>query len=601
MAYNFDSRDRALIINGFESGIAGDPYSGIADMRNVNLISIPGEASVNFATALSSNLAVTTAGTVSSADSSAKTITFTGATGFISGNAISFSVVTVGGLSINTVYWLGLSSGNTYFVYTDFNRNNLASISGTGTGTFTVFNMGQPRYMVNADNGYIWMQDINGLVWTTAVFITWTYTGNVPEGNLSTGNGLIFFRNSDGNNYIFAFDANRINYVLAPSGGGSVGTWVYGWDPFNAATGVTNYMKTLTAGTIHAGIIGPDNKLYYCDGPYIGRFYQTSRNTAFDPTNVNTYIQDQSPILPATDVAQCIAPLGNNLLIGGKLNIIYPWDTFSITALYPIFLAEYNVQSMVTINTNTYALVGNRGRIYYTNGSQAVLFVKIPDHLSGTVEPYFTWGGFTSQKNQLYFSVLATSNGGSAINQYGGVWAIDIDTKALRLTNQLSYGTYAGFASVIIPNFSTNPAGTGLYIGWNNNSSVYGIDTTISTPYTGSQAYIISDLIPIGTYNMPRDFERVEYRLTRPMVSGESVTMYYRLIFDSSDTGWIQIFTDNIVGAYSNSQPVSFKNAQWLQMKVVLNSTASSPSYTRLKEWRITGLQGQGPQQQITI
>ena len=54
-----------IVISGFEQGIGDDPYTGISDIRNINLISIPKEASVNFSAALNSNPAVTVTGTVS--------------------------------------------------------------------------------------------------------------------------------------------------------------------------------------------------------------------------------------------------------------------------------------------------------------------------------------------------------------------------------------------------------------------------------------------------------------------------------------------------------------------------------------------------------
>ena len=85
---------------------------------------------------------------------------------------------------------------------------------------------------------------------------------------------------------------------------------------------------------------------------------------------------------------------------------------------------------MITVNTNTYLFAGNRGRIYVTNGSQAELFKKIPDHLSGTVEPYYIWGAIGYSQNQLYFGFQAQQNNGSIL-QSGGLWALDITTGAL--------------------------------------------------------------------------------------------------------------------------------------------------------------------------
>ncbi len=328
---------------------------------------------------------------------------------------------------------------------------------------------------------------------------------------------------------------------------------------------------------------------------------------AFNPSNTSTYTFNQVQLLPFNDAAQCIAFLGSTMLIGSSSNVIYPWDlTFQVFGTAPnftfvglpafwIFLPESNCIRLVTVGGNCYIFTGNQGRIYITNGSQAQFYKKVPDHLSGTISPYYTWGGACSSKNQLYFSVSVTNNAGTANNNYGGVWAIDLDSKyggqyavtsagPIRLSNQLSYGTYAGYATALIPNFTQDPAGTGFFAGWYDGVSIYGIDQTVTTPYTSSQAYIDFDMVPIGTIYKPVTPKTIEYKLSVPMVANESVTLYYRTKFSDAYT---QIFASSGVGVFSDINPVNFNNAQWVQLRAVLNSTATNPSYCRLTEIRL--------------
>lgn len=602
MAWQLDSYDNALVLDGFQNGIADDPYEGISDMRNINIISVPGEGSVNFATTKNSPSAIS--GSATSA--SASVVTYTGAVGLSNHMGVIFSATTLSGVSTNKLYLIGNLSGGTFKLYTDYGLSTQVIISGTGTGTFSVLNPTLPKHFTKDSIGNYWMIDASGYVWSNTVVDSnsnWTPAGNLPN-NASNGNGLGFYQGTSTHGFIFAFSNSSIDYVEVTT----PYTWQYQWDPvtgvaagygaspakvLNTATGTANSHETM---------VPPDGHFYFCDKNYIDQFFQTSPGTAFDPTNVSTgYTYSTTQLLPYNDVANCLSFLGTNLMVGGLLNAVYPWDRVSNQFNYPILLPENIVWKMVTVNTNTYMFVGNRGRIYITNGTQANLFKKVPDHISGTIEPYFQWGGACFQKNQLYFSMSATTNGAVALTTYGGVWAIDLDTGGMRLAQKLSYGTYAGYSSAMIATTQTaiagsisNPAsnGSGLYIGWYDGISAYGIDQTTSSPYTSSQASIDFDLIPIGTFEKPRDFMRVEYLLTKPMVTGESITINYRLDFSSSYT---LIFTDSTAGNYTNSNPVNFKNAKWIQIQAVLNSTASNPSYTRLRNVRLTGLVGPTP------
>lgn len=620
MAYSFDQYDQALVIDGFANGIADNPYDGISDERNVNVISVPGEASVGFATQAVSSVAVTN-GTVTSVAGSS-VLTITGASGFYSGMALSFT--SIGGysgiVSGTTVYWITKQTGNSFILFSDYEQANQVTVTGSGNAGFLPKNVNFSNYTGTQPNkttrsiatGNTFMVDSIGQVWSDRLLAGtfWKFTGNVVHsgsfvGDTSNGNGIVYLKPTGANGYVFVFSDSSIDYFQEQS----PLTWKYGWTPATASVSngaiVAPYLQAGAAsGASHEALVGQDNVVYFCDATQVDSFFEKPGQT-FDPLTHATYTYNTPALaLPLIDQAICLAELGVNLLVGGIRNFIYPWNRVATSFTYPILLAESVTQKMITVNTNTFLFTGDRGRIYVTNGSQANLWKKIPDHLSGTVEPYYRWGNVSFSKNQMYFSALGTTNSGSALSVYGGIWAVDMDTLSIRLLNQLSYGTYAGYcpalqAIVPIPGSSSgssDPVGYGIVAGWNSGAATYGIDSSSSSPYTGSQAYIDSDLIPIGTFNKPRDFQRLEYKLTKPMVSGESVTVQYRLDFSQNYT---TIFTDSTVGAFSGEAPngVNFKNAQWVQFRVILNSTATNPSYTRLKNIRITGLVGPTLQQ----
>lgn len=685
MAYT-QLKDGTILINGFKEGISDDPYTGLSDMRNVNLISVPGEASVNFKTSKVS--APPLAGSLTTTSAASNTITLTGTTqtSLEVGQAIYFSALsdTTKGITNATPYWIkSVVSTGVYTICATYpGTGTTLDITGDNvTGIWQTYNMATPKYFtkdnINTTPNNYWLVDSSGQVWSNAVTTTgssyWIFTGNTGGSNGGKiGSGLGYYQGSDGNGWIFVFRESAIDFTNAYAQGGLL-SWVYGWKPSDGSTTNANGSCGLNtpagSSNSHECLTAPDNKFYFCDSSWIGRFYQTSRTTAFVPTNVATYTYDTTAVLPFTDTATSLAPLGNNLLIGGTKNVIYPWDTFSSLPLYPILIAENYTAKMLTINTNTFILAGNRGRIYVTNGSQAQLYKKIPDHISGTVEPYFKFGGIASTKNQLYFGAVATQNDGTSINQYGGLWAIDMDTKALRLANQLSYGSYAGYASAITPIINppgtNNPGGTGLYVGWDtqtttrsasngvttsNSASVtsqtlnftqndvgatisgngipvgttiasvqgtatitmsnvstvsasnvslvvstgYGLDGTVGQLYSSGESYVDSDLIPIGTVLNPTTQGQVEFKLSVPIVSGESIKIQYRQAFSDSfaDCGTTTFnystYQSGEWNGYSGIyQNVVFQKSQWVQFRAVLTGTNSSPSYVRLTEIRV--------------
>lgn len=604
MSYTQDKN--GIVIKGFEKGIADNPFNGLANMRNVNTVSIPGEASVSFAT--TSRTPATGAGDISSVATASNQITLTASSGSLpeDGQAIIFAGGSLPtGITAAQVYWVNVISAGVYELYADFGLASIVDITASGTGTWSTPEMGYPKYFVNEQSiGVNFLLDDNGRVWSDYSIVTtnWRYIGNLPN-NYSEGNGLVLYGPSGvSTEYLFVMSRDSIDYVKLVDIT-STNPWKYQWDPSAGTIGVwsatpTDIMNSSASGASHEAILAPDNRVYYCDGNYISRFYQTDPAVAFVPTTLSTYTFDETPLLPSNDASISLAYLGTNLLIGGSKNIIYPWDRFSNQFSYPILLNEFHIKKLVTVNSQTFVFCGNRGRIYVTNGSSVNLYKKIPDHISGTIEPYFQWGGASWNKNQLYFGFSVTSNSGSSNTNYAGLWAIDTDTNALREVNSMA--TYPNsYITAVFPNLGTiyqltDPAGSGLFIGWSDGTHT-GLDQSSGDPYTDGTTIIDSDYIPVGTVIRPETQSDIEFKLAVPIVSGESIKLQYRQKLSDSftDISSTELFNyttyqsgswNGYAGVY---QKVPFQNSQWLQIRAVLTSTATTPSYVRLTEIRI--------------
>jgi hypothetical protein len=628
MSYIVEQETGDIVISGFENGIGDSPYTVLSDMKSVNPSTIPGEASVSFSTKNTVRAPIVTnqSGTVSTGTNLFNALQ---SLGLETGQWIVFNTITTGGtgLSTNTPYYLVYDSSSppnqSYSLIAAtaaYPPTGGAVVIGANSNvTFSTVNMGLPKYFAKS-RGFNWMIDANGRVWSDISLTSgggsvtatnsWTYTGN-PTDATSNGNGLLCYEtvtNGTGgtgtsiqvDEWIFVWRNSQIDYTKITAAGAAISpliTWVNGWKPSTGTTAQTQYLQTrFNVNNSHQAVVTPDARVNYCDGNYIGNFYQNvptpgSNYVGFDPTNSATYtFSNITAIMPAQEVAQCIAFLNQYLLIGGKGNIVYPWDLNPGNNTYSpplILLPETNIQAIVPVGNNAYIFAGNRGIIYITNGSQANFYKKVPDHISGTVEPLFSWGGSsvaaaptgvaTYSKNRLFFGCYATPQAGGVTTTYGGLWCIDLSTGSLFNAQQMSYGSYSGYVSAVgltSAESSYGPnIGYGLMVGWSDaGTPTYGVDVDIATPYSSGQSFIVSDMIPIGTLLNPTTSHQVEFKLATPMVSGESVQLLVGSYLNDTFTSLGTASGSSSENVLSGNFPLTVQKQQWAVIKAILTS-----------------------------
>lgn len=592
MAYRIEKngKDLDIVIDGWEKGIADDPYEGIADIRNVTLLSVPKEAAVGFAnTAIILPPVYNAVAFTVAASTDIFTVTTTA--GFYTGMAIVINSLSGGtGLSQtpgSNTFYVKTITATTFQVSTSPTTGSTLNITLDGSGTLSTAQFGTPVDSCNAPSQTFaapsgknfkvpLIIDNNGLVWLVGnggdgvALNALQFCGNTNHtvvGN-PTSLGVCAWKG-----YLFVFEDSAIDYIrLSNLVTGPNGNWVAGWK------GIT------TATTGHKAIAATDDAMYFCNATTVGSLLQTAGST-FNPVTASTYTYNDSALqLPTFDYSTCLAQLGISLLVGGINSFIYPWDRVSTSFNYPLVVAEPYIKNIVSTNASAYIFAGNRGRIYLTNGANVQLFKKFPDQLSGTETPYYDWGGAIYLRNQLYFGISATTNANVAVSNFAGVWAIDLDKEILYLLNSLSTGSYAGSVPVILEPGNIVPAGNALLVGWINGSGSGGIDTGTSSPYTNYEAYIDTDMIPVGTYFKPKTNAQIEYKLSKPLVSGESIRIAWR---GNLTDAFTTVATFTTIGLVANATPVNFEKQQWVQLRISMASTASTPSYDKLREIRI--------------
>lgn len=580
-------KDGTTILNGWQEGIADSPHLGPADIRNINLTSSPGEAAVNFKTSAMNQPPVVTA--VAFTVETTDIITVPSTTGWYAGMAITLNSLVGGtGLATGRVYWVGSISGNTFKPYTNpanaVTATSPVNVTLAGSGTLSSYTFSAPLDKSIFYSGtsslirtYIFILDDTGKVWwiqNTGGNLTnnLVYLGNDTLTG-TTGRAVVVF-----NNYIIVFRSSTMDYLQAQniesgvdldSGSG----WVYGWE---SASGVALARRPT--------LVGQDNVLYYDNDNRIGSI--SVIGSIFDPNSSATYNKNTSALdLPNKDEVRSLGEQGTNLLIGGMREFVYPWDRISPSFDYPLILPENNTTRIVSSNQIAFLFNGTRGQIYVTNGASVELFKKVPDYITEVYEPYFAWTDAMVWRNQLYFSFTATTNAGVALTSTGGVWGIDMTSGAFRCTNQLSYGSYAGSATVLLPHvLSANPPGSGIYVGWSVNST-YGVDVSSTEPYQNYDARIDTEIVPVGTFvekYTPRHFE---FKMAMPMVAGESIRLSGRKSLSDS----FEVIGTTTSTVLSAPYDTPFEDWEWLQFRIEMSSTATNPSYNRLTEIRVNG------------
>lgn len=337
-------------------------------------------------------------------------------------------------------------------------------------------------------------------------------------------------------------------------------------------------------------LVGENNFLYWVGGQNHISSLNENVGSVFDPSDTATYTMTWSALdLPEAEYAQSLQMAGTTMMIGTDSKKVYPWDTISPSFDTPVLLPEPATVDFVATNQLLYAFAGNKGRIYLTNTSSAELYRELPSAVTGVERPHFFFWDANVGNNELYLAFQAYENDDpdTPLTATAGVWAINSDTNALRMVQgtvtangwvRMALPLADGYAQELL-----RPAGQGLLVGYSVGSNYY-LDYSTSVPYTTYAAYCETEIIPVGTFVFKKTFEHIEYKLAVPLVSGEGLKIYQR---SNLNTTYTEIAEFTEVGAISGKSDVNWENVEWVQLKIEMKSTASTPSYVRLREVRI--------------
>jgi hypothetical protein len=630
---------KPIQIGGWQAGIGSSPYTGFESVFNADIYTLDGAVKPNFKLFQGSDTPV----------NNGSGLSFTGTTGTnlitVSGGTFRRSIG--GGVQVATGRAIqvsggslpsGLSASTTYFIINDTSSTTFqlsatlggSAISiGNGSGTITSIDPAEINYFAyNKDLNTVYGQDINGQVWQ--------YTGGVWEifqgvdGSFVTqtnamGNGLIVW-----NNYLMAFRQQAID-CCGPLNGSAVWTTLTGV----SLKAPTNFFVD------HAPFVSTDTNLYFADlsvngsgsnytQAYLEGLVQVTGQT-FAPGTAGTFIahvSNPAPFLGGPgqfepgEVITCLEQLGSSLQIATNKNHIYPWDRSSTTYNIPLWTAENYVHSMVNINNVLYFSAGNKGNIYKTYGTYAVLILDFSDYVSGFPQYTIFETQITKYQSRLLFAISqanpnATGSAITTADQVSGVYSLNLGagtTSALGVSTDAGYcmefqtsgGLGVSIPDILVASDWGSTTGKDLdiefniFVSWKTvGASTVGIDCLQNGPEsvgpfraTAGLCQITSQISQIGTANEPQTPERFLISLNKPLASGESVTIQFR----SNDTvGGTWSTGTTFTGTATASAPtistasgealgggvglrdnVNLENCIWLQVLVTLNAASGA-------------------------
>jgi hypothetical protein len=377
--------DTSLLLTGFFNGVSGTyPVTFGGYITPINITFTNG-SNIASCSALPS-ATYTTSYTMLALQFSSYSGLFT----FNQNDPVVFTVISGAlptGITAGTTYYLAApvtpSAGQPIIVSATANGAWIP-LSTTGSGSYTMTDAGTANIPIKNQSGIT-------VSWSTLGTGSTAGTLNFPWNYAS---GLYNMVDSIGDNVQALLSYNSVSIApLNPTVFQPTGT--YSVNILNPGQSYRCYNSKV------------DGYLYFTNGRWIGRIaYSNNINAAFNPALPATYsvsyaatgaLQEQDIVVDMTD-------LRNTMVFAGQKDI-YPWDYVSAQPSASSPVGEQIVRLTNLLN-NIYILAGTKGNIYVSNGYSAQIFTKIPDYISGIIDPAILWGDLMVHRSKLFFQAL---------------------------------------------------------------------------------------------------------------------------------------------------------------------------------------------------
>ncbi len=470
---------------------------------------------------------------------------------------------------IGTVFQVSATPGGSAIVFTTI-----------GTGVHTITNN---RVVVPISNiASINITTTFSLSDTTFTIISYTTpTGTTATGNWQGATGQYNITDPNGNKLLATFTNGSPTITLL--------------SPLVMVPAGTYSVEILDeTATVHKTLVSKvDGNLYFGNGRNLGRILSQNANISFIPNYPTSYVVDYgvTELLQPDDDVVDMVDLKSTMVICGNKDT-YTWDYVSSNVSAPSPVGEQIVR-VENLLSNLYITAGQKGNIYLSNGYSNQILLKIPDFIAGVIDPVWSFGDLMIHRAKLWFQALAYSTSGT--NLLAGIFSLnvsptktDIDmSDALVMEAQNSYGLTPPLGALqnglLISNEPSSSGQDSYYSVWSNGATTGGIDYNDTTLWQNFEPIIETDIVPIGNILDKKTFGNIEFKLDRPMTTGDQIRLSWRPSITDSYT--VMGTTTSL--QLSDYYPSNISQSQWAQFKVEFACASSGSSFIPLREIRL--------------
>lgn len=483
----------------------------------------------------------------------------------------------------------GLTAGTTYYILTLDSAGFIMTVSATmGGSAVSLSSDGSGTLTVTVVDSYLPLGNSTSLSLLISSSTSGTISSYInPQGVTVTSN----WQQASGT-YLISVNGGQSTTLALFTYNSPTVSFLSPLQYISSSSPVTIQIVNSSVTSYRPYVSKVDGNLYFMNGRYLGRILSTGTGAKFNPAVPVSYSVSYgaTALLDPNDSITDMTDLQSNLIISGQSKV-YTWDYVSTQTYAPVPIGE-PIKRVLNLLNNVYVFAGQKGNVYISNGSYAQLLTKIPDYIVGVIDPVWTYGGVMTHRSRIFFQAFAQNTSGTNLLQ--GTFSILVSpsilgevSQGINMEAQNSAGLIPASGAktngILIDNEPSSNGQDSYYSAYSTGASAGSIDYNDTTLWQNFEPTIETDMIPIGTFLKKGTLGQIQFKLDRPMATGDEIRVYARASLSDTYT-LVGTTTSTVLG---DAYPSNLSQSQWIQLEIQTKAAASGSSFIPIREIRV--------------